>query len=160
MLFERTLEVYQVNKMNEIVNKNPKMVFCTIGDSKVDLTKFKDPVITKAYFDSMKVNWNENHKLKIGEQYIEVYIQDKNGCGISSIEVSVIGFPKFFTPNSYLCVMAKDGYSYPYAEFSDINNVYRLLMAKWGPVASEYKPTAESISEAWIRRWNKSSFSI
>lgn len=44
----------------------------------VDLTKFKDPTITKAYFDSMKVNWNENHKLKIGEQYIEVYIQDKN----------------------------------------------------------------------------------
>jgi hypothetical protein len=65
--------------------------------------------------------------------------------------------PKFFTPNSYLCVMAKDGYSYPYAEFSDINNVYRLLMAKWGPVASEYKPTAESISEGWIRRWNKST---
>ena len=44
----------------------------------VDLTQFKDPAITKAYFDSMKVNWNENHKLKIGEQYIEVYIQDKN----------------------------------------------------------------------------------
>ena len=29
-----------------------------------------------------------------------IYIQDKNGCGISSVEVSVIGFPKFFTPNN------------------------------------------------------------
>jgi len=33
-----------------------------------------------------------------------IYIQDKKGCGISTIEVSVIGFPKFFTPNN-------DGYN-------------------------------------------------
>ncbi|WP_372746451.1 T9SS type B sorting domain-containing protein [Lutibacter sp.] len=33
-----------------------------------------------------------------------IYIQDKNSCGISQIEVSVIGFPKFFTPNN-------DGYN-------------------------------------------------
>lgn len=28
-----------------------------------------------------------------------VYIRDKNGCGIVSAEVAVIGIPKFFTPN-------------------------------------------------------------
>jgi len=28
-----------------------------------------------------------------------IYIRDKNGCGTSSIEVSVIGYPKYFTPN-------------------------------------------------------------
>ncbi|MBP8792559.1 MAG: T9SS type B sorting domain-containing protein [Lutibacter sp.] len=28
-----------------------------------------------------------------------VFIQDKNNCGYAEIEVSVIGFPKFFTPN-------------------------------------------------------------
>jgi len=28
-----------------------------------------------------------------------VYVRDKNGCGIISEEVSVISFPKFFTPN-------------------------------------------------------------
>ena len=28
-----------------------------------------------------------------------VQVRDKNGCGIASIEVAVIGFPKFFTPN-------------------------------------------------------------
>ncbi len=33
-----------------------------------------------------------------------LYIRDKNGCGVSSIEISVIGFPKFFTPNN-------DGYN-------------------------------------------------
>ncbi|GAB1309628.1 hypothetical protein KH5_23110 [Urechidicola sp. KH5] len=29
-----------------------------------------------------------------------VYVQDKNGCGMVSIEVPVIGFPSFFTPNN------------------------------------------------------------
>ncbi|RXP44802.1 gliding motility-associated C-terminal domain-containing protein [Lutibacter sp. HS1-25] len=29
-----------------------------------------------------------------------VFIRDKNNCGIAKIEVSVIGFPKFFTPNN------------------------------------------------------------
>ncbi|WP_147299213.1 T9SS type B sorting domain-containing protein, partial [Winogradskyella eximia] len=29
-----------------------------------------------------------------------VYIRDKNGCGIADDLVSVIGFPKFFTPNN------------------------------------------------------------
>ena len=29
-----------------------------------------------------------------------IYIQDKNNCGIAQIDVSVIGFPRFFTPNN------------------------------------------------------------
>ncbi|AXT20229.1 gliding motility-associated C-terminal domain-containing protein [Flavobacteriaceae bacterium AU392] len=29
-----------------------------------------------------------------------IYVRDKNGCGTVSIEVSVIGFPRFFTPNN------------------------------------------------------------
>ncbi|WNH09823.1 T9SS type B sorting domain-containing protein [Thalassobellus suaedae] len=29
-----------------------------------------------------------------------VYVKDKNGCGITSIEVFILGFPKFFTPNN------------------------------------------------------------
>ena len=28
-----------------------------------------------------------------------LFIRDKNGCGIVSKEISVLGFPKFFTPN-------------------------------------------------------------
>ena len=30
----------------------------------------------------------------------QVYIKDKNGCGIISEEIVIIGFPKFFTPNN------------------------------------------------------------
>ena len=29
----------------------------------------------------------------------EVFVRDKNGCGIVSREISVIGYPRFFTPN-------------------------------------------------------------
>ncbi len=32
--------------------------------------------------------------------FYEVYIKDKNDCGIVSEKISVIGFPKFFTPNT------------------------------------------------------------
>ncbi len=28
-----------------------------------------------------------------------IYVRDKKGCGTSSIEISVIGYPKYFTPN-------------------------------------------------------------
>ncbi|PWL38276.1 hypothetical protein DKG77_08335 [Flagellimonas aquimarina] len=31
--------------------------------------------------------------------FITVYVRDKNGCGVSTDLVSVIGYPKFFTPN-------------------------------------------------------------
>ena len=30
---------------------------------------------------------------------ISVFIQDKNNCGITEELISVVGFPKFFTPN-------------------------------------------------------------
>tara|TARA_B110000037_G_scaffold27652_1_gene32707 strand:- start:47979 stop:50507 length:2529 start_codon:yes stop_codon:yes gene_type:complete len=33
-----------------------------------------------------------------------IYIRDKNNCGLALIEISVLGFPKFFTPNN-------DGYN-------------------------------------------------
>lgn len=29
-----------------------------------------------------------------------IYVRDKNGCGISELDVSVLGFPKFLTPNN------------------------------------------------------------
>ncbi len=31
--------------------------------------------------------------------FYTVYTRDKNGCGISTEEISVLGYPKFFTPN-------------------------------------------------------------
>ncbi|MFK7813979.1 MAG: T9SS type B sorting domain-containing protein [Maribacter sp.] len=35
----------------------------------------------------------------VASGFYTVFVRDKNGCGITEKEVSVIGFPKFFTPN-------------------------------------------------------------
>jgi hypothetical protein len=66
--------------------------------------------------------------------------------------------PKFFTTN-YICNIASDGTSYPYAEFVNFTNVCGLLQAKWGPVSGIYTMDAESISKAWIMKWNKPTMS-
>ena len=29
-----------------------------------------------------------------------IFVQDKNDCGIASLEIAIIGYPKFFTPNN------------------------------------------------------------
>jgi len=31
---------------------------------------------------------------------VTIYVNDKNGCGITDDLISVVGYPKFFTPNS------------------------------------------------------------
>ncbi|MBU3821688.1 T9SS type B sorting domain-containing protein [Flavobacteriaceae bacterium XHP0103] len=40
----------------------------------------------------------------VGAGMHTIYVQDKKGCGIASLEVFVLGFPKYFTPNG-------DGYN-------------------------------------------------
>ncbi|TYA57481.1 T9SS type B sorting domain-containing protein [Formosa maritima] len=47
---------------------------------------------------------DSNTFTNVSAGYHTVYIQDKNGCGIIPVDVSVLGFPKFFTPNG-------DGYN-------------------------------------------------
>lgn len=47
---------------------------------------------------------NSNVFTNVSAGFHTIYVIDKNGCGIVSEEVSVLGFPKFFTPNG-------DGYN-------------------------------------------------
>jgi gliding motility-associated-like protein len=37
--------------------------------------------------------------IDIAPGFYTVYVRDRNGCGISTREISVLGYPKFFTPN-------------------------------------------------------------
>ncbi|WP_261374453.1 T9SS type B sorting domain-containing protein [Dokdonia sp. Hel_I_53] len=41
----------------------------------------------------------ENTFENVSPGFYEVFVRDKNGCGVSSKIISVLGFPKFFTPN-------------------------------------------------------------
>ncbi len=58
-----------------------------IGIYEYALDQVSGPFQTEAFFDHVEPG---NHT---------VFIRDKNNCGSTKIEVSIIGYPKFFTPN-------------------------------------------------------------
>jgi len=43
---------------------------------------------------------DSNNIIDVFPGFHTVYVRDKNGCAITSEEISVLGFPKFFTPNN------------------------------------------------------------
>jgi gliding motility-associated-like protein len=64
---------------------------------------------------------DSNTFTNVSAGYHTVYVKDKNGCGVVSVDVSVLGFPKFFTPNG-------DGY-----------NDY------WNPIGLDYLETSVGV---------------
>jgi gliding motility-associated-like protein len=75
----------------------------------------------------------------------ELYVNDKNGCGIVSQEIVVLGIPKFFTPNSdsYNDVWEIKGISkYPKAEV--------LLYDRYG----KYLTTLNAVNKSWNGTFN------
>ena len=59
-----------------------------IGNYEFSLDNFNGPYRDEPFFDS------------VGAGSHTLYVKDKNGCGITSIEVFILGFPKYFTPNN------------------------------------------------------------
>ncbi|MFC4720894.1 T9SS type B sorting domain-containing protein [Geojedonia litorea] len=66
-----------------------------------------------------------------------VYVRDKNNCGIVSEQVSVIGFPKFFTPNNdgFNDTWQVDGIS---AQFQAKSIIY--IYDRYGKLLKELNP--------------------
>jgi gliding motility-associated-like protein len=58
------------------------------GDYEYSLDNINGPYQDENFFNGVSVGFHN------------VYVKDKNDCGISEELVSVIGFPKFFTPNN------------------------------------------------------------
>ncbi|MCF6182694.1 T9SS type B sorting domain-containing protein [Lutibacter sp.] len=76
-----------------------------------------------------------------------IYIQDKNNCGIAQIDVSVIGYPKFFTPNNdgindTWKVLGVDKHFYPNS------NIY--IFDRFGKLIIQIDPK----SEGWNGTFN------
>ena len=71
-----------------------------------------------------------------------IYVRDKNNCGIAKIEVSVIGYKKFFTPNG-------DGYHDKWkilgirADFQAKTTIY--IFDRYGKLIKELDP----LSDGW-----------
>jgi gliding motility-associated-like protein len=59
-----------------------------IGDYEFSLDKINGPFQNEPYFDN------------VGAGAHAIYVKDKKGCGIASLEIFILGFPKFFTPNN------------------------------------------------------------
>jgi len=78
-----------------------------------------------------------------------IYVQDKNGCGIAQIEVFVLGFPKFFTPNNdgYHDTWNIKGWSNAFAQSSSI-----LIYNRFGKLIKQLSPS----SKGWSGTFNGS----
>ncbi len=59
-----------------------------IGDYEFALDNMNGPYQDEPYFDN------------VGAGTHTIYVNDKNLCGIAELEVFILGFPKFFTPNN------------------------------------------------------------
>jgi gliding motility-associated-like protein len=76
-----------------------------------------------------------------------VYVLDKNGCGIVQQKISVLGFPKFFTPNN-------DGYNdtwKPYGVNAQFNsNIDIKIFDRYGKFIKQIQP----LEEGWNGTFN------
>jgi len=76
-----------------------------------------------------------------------IFIQDKNSCGIAQIEVSVIGFPKFFTPNN-------DGFNDTWQILGVSNNFYPTSIIYIFDRFGKLITTVDATSEGWNGLYN------
>ncbi|OYX27934.1 MAG: hypothetical protein B7Z06_02945 [Flavobacteriales bacterium 32-35-8] len=69
-----------------------------------------------------------------------IYVRDKKGCGIASLEVFVLGFPKYFTPNNdgYNDTWNIKGLSDTFSQDSKI-----LIFDRYGKLIKQLNPRGE-----------------
>ncbi|PKQ46312.1 Ig-like domain-containing protein [Confluentibacter flavum] len=76
----------------------------------------------------------------VGAGVHTIYVRDKKGCGIASLEVFVLGFPKYFTPND-------DGYNdtWNIKGLSDTfsQNSKVLIFDRYGKLIKELNPRGD-----------------
>ncbi|WP_298339856.1 T9SS type B sorting domain-containing protein [uncultured Algibacter sp.] len=76
-----------------------------------------------------------------------LYVRDKKGCGTSSIDISVIGFPKYFTPNG-------DG-THDYWQIDGVNSQFQAnsniyIYDRYGKLLKQLNPN----SKGWDGTFN------
>lgn len=107
-----------------------------------------------------------------------IYVRDKNNCGVASIQVSVVGFPRFFTPNNdgyndTWKVLGVNEYFYPNSVIYIFDRYGKLLYQVhpnsegWDGIyngtllpSTDYWFTAELIDQNNITRIRKGHFSL
>ena len=69
---------------------------------------------------------------------LTVHVRDKNGCGMAEQEITVLGYPKFFTPNG-------DGVN-DYWQLTGVNNEFEpdaliMIYDRYGALIAQVSPT-------------------
>ena len=95
----------------------------------------------------------------IAPGFVTVAVRDKNGCGISKKMVSVVGYPKFFTPNGdnyndTWQILGVDGQFQPQS-LIQIFDRYGKLMAQINPTTKGWDGTFNNVelpaSDYWFK---------
>ncbi|NNE77238.1 MAG: T9SS type B sorting domain-containing protein, partial [Pricia sp.] len=148
---ERTVEVTRENspEIGNIDSSNDTVTVHTLenGDYEYAISNIEGPY----------QNSNVFNNVLSGIQ--TVYVRNKNGCGITSAEVSVVAYPKFFTPNGDAVndYWQLDGLS---SEFEPESPIYIFdrfgqLLAQIDPVSSGWDGTFNgkelASSDYWFR---------
>jgi len=99
-----------------------------LGDYDFALDQISGPYQDKPYFDH------------IGSGKHTLYVQDKKGCGIAQLDVFIMGFPKYFTPNGdgFNDTWNLEGLGY---EYTTDSRVY--IFDRYGKLLKELNPRGE-----------------
>jgi len=127
-----TIVDFSSNNSISISNENNNL---GIGDYEFALDDVFGPYQDEAFFGG------------VGAGAHQLYIRDKKGCGIAQIEVFVLGFPKYFTPND-------DGYHDRW-NISGWNNTFAqssslFIFDRYGKLIKQLSPW----SEGWDGTFN------
>lgn len=127
---ENDIEVIDGEEENSI-RINPTNL--GIGDYEFSLDSFFGPYQEDPFFDDVLPGIHT------------VYVRDRNGCGTTNIQVSVIGYPKFFTPNA-------DGYNDTWqvsgVSFQPLSKIY--IYDKFGKLLAQL----DAQGEGWYGLFN------
>ena len=107
-----------------------------LGDYEFSLDERSGPFQDSKFFTNVPVGIHE------------VFINDKNGCGVISQTIAVVGVPKFFTPNN-------DGYN-DYWSVKGVNasfntNSIIYIFDRYGKLLKQWVPAS---SEGWDGTFN------
>lgn len=149
-----------VTKLSTVYNK------FTPGDAKQ--VSYSIKTISQGIINKMLDNGSNVVSITRLLSFVTIYLNSYSGNNFVSFNNNLAGVKldykwseevsKLFM-SSYLCIINTNGLAEPYAEFISLNNLYELLYAKWDSVSTEYLSTVDSITEAYIRNWNRSMMS-
>jgi gliding motility-associated-like protein len=121
------------DSLNNSITINPTNL--GIGDYEFAIDEIYGIYQDKPYFENVEAGIHT------------IYIRDKNQCGTTQIDVAVIGFPKFFTPNN-------DGYNDTWKVLGVNENFYAssniYIFNRYGKLIAQINPK----SEGWDGMFN------